>query len=180
MAAFTTAKLGADPYGGQIVIPTSVRSGWMTIHSDLTQAAETTALLRPATAGATYPLLTEIGNITRVMVRARYLQASTLTTNPVVRLIAVNGPDLATAGTLLDDGTYDFTRIDQTSGDFNGAGITLTIETSTDARDTTYRYTDPYDMTGFDLKGGRWLLGLTETAAVVSAGSVQLQVKPLN
>lgn len=188
MAAETV--LTANTPSGLITYPASVQGTWVTLHGNLSATAETAAVLkRPATyAGSlVYPARVH-PSTTRVLIRARYKQGtSTVTTSPIVRLYAAYGPDAsftASTGTFLDDGTVQFMRID--TGSSTGAGVTLTLTTTaTDdkLRDTTYRYSDAYDIAGTDLLGAKWIVALTETAANISGGAdtvVELQALALN
>lgn len=188
MAAET--KLGAEMQGGDITYPASVKGSWSVIHSNLSSTAETAAVLkRPATYAGTGVIPARVHPATtRLLIMARYAQGtSTVTTSPVVRLYAVYGPDASfnpSTGAFLDDGTVIFRRID--SGTSTGTGVTLTLTTTaTDdkIRDTTYRYSDCYDIAGTDLLGAKWILALTETAANISGGAdttVALMAMALN
>lgn len=183
-------KLSAGIPSGQIVYPASVNGAWTIIHTNLSSTAETAAVLkRPATyAGAGVSPAAVSPATTRLLIMARYAQGtSTVTTSPVVRLYAVYGPDSSftpSSGTFLDDGSVIFRRID--SGTSTGTGVTLTLTTTaTDdkIRDTTYRYSDCYDIAGTDLLGAKWIVALTETAANISGGAdtvVALMAMALN
>ena len=181
MAGVAASVLRASVGSGAsaIVLPGSGRSSWHTIHTDLTAAAESASiLLRPLTfANTTNVRIIEVPEgVTRFFARGQYPQASTLTTNPVVRFYGIDGPDLATTNTLLDDGSYQWLRLD--NADSGSAGLTISLDTTNDGRDTTYKYTDCVpDLTGIDLQGCRWLLALGSTAAVISAGALALQVR---
>lgn len=184
MAVIKGALSGALS-SGTLSVPTSVQSDWVVAHQALTatDAAEGTALLRPFTFAGTSVMILEVSpHVTRFIPRARYPQASTLTTNAVVRFYGVNGigPVQSAAGvwSFADDGTNEALRLD--NADANAAGITFTLSATADLRDTTFAYTDPPDLTGYDLKGARWLLCLPETKAVISAGTMTLRVKGLN
>lgn len=170
-------KLGCGLESGAITYPASVKAQWTTVHGNLSDTAESAAvLLRPATYASAfvYPARIHHG-ATRISIMARYKQAtSTVTTSPVVRIYGIWGADsvVTPAGVISDDGTAIIRRID--TGSSNGAGITLTLTTAAAAdkmRDTTYRYSDEYDITGVDLRGAKWLLALTETAANISGGA---------
>lgn len=180
MALGSETSIGTPIHaGGGLVYPCSVRGQPTLIHSDLTQTANTGAeLLRPLSATTSYIVPAHLRSGTRISVWARYLRASTVTTNPVVRLYAVYGS--LSSGASVDDGTVQWRRID--NSDANATGITLTISSGADGRDTTYAYTDemPSTTVGYDAKGAWYILALVETAAVVSAGSVQLYAMALN
>lgn len=182
-------KLAANIPSGDVHYPASVTGEWVTIHGNLSDTAETTALKRPATYGSAFVYPARVHPAcTRIVIRARYKQGtSTVTTSPVVRLYAAYGPDASftpSTGTFLDDGTIQFMRVD--TGSSTGAGVTLTLTTTaTDdkLRDTTYRYSDAFDIAGTDLLGAKWLVALTETAANISGGAdtvVELQALVLN
>ena len=188
MAAET--KLGAEQQDGNVTYPASVKGTWSVIHTNLSSTAETAAVLkRPATYAGTSVIPARVHPATtRLFIMARYAQGtSTVTTSPVIRLYAAYGPDAsfnAGTGVFLDDGSVIFRRID--SGTSTGTGITLTLTTTaTDdkIRDTTYRYSDCYDMAGTDLVGAKWIVALTETAANISGGAdttVALMAMALN
>jgi hypothetical protein len=179
MAAPVHIGLPTQAGGAGVTHPGSTFTDWQTIHNDLTATAETGAvLLRPLTYAGTNVAPGKMPpGATRFLLRGRYPQASTLTTSPVVRLYGVWGTPTA-AGVFADDGTVLAMRLDNV--DANAAGVTVTIGTTADLRDTTYRYTDVIDLTGFDAKGAWYILALTETAGVISAGSIQLQALAMN
>ena len=171
-------KLGCGLESGAITYPASVKAQWTTVHGNLSDTAETaTVLLRPATYASAFVYPARIHHsATRISIMARYKQATSMvTTTPVVRIYGIWGADTvvnASTGAIADDGTAIIRRLD--NGASNGAGITLTLTTAAAAdkmRDTTYRYSDEYDITGVDLRGAKWLLALTETAASISGGA---------
>ena len=165
--------------GGGLVYPASCRGEIVQIHDDLTAVAETaTVLLRPqSTTSANVHPIRVGGASVRFDFWLRYPQASTLTTSPVVRFYGafpVTEPGrtaLIEGSSLPDDGTVVYRRLDAVSG----AGQTITIVTATDLRDTTYKYSAAASLTGTDMKGATAIFALTETAGVISAGTIQLQ-----
>lgn len=171
------ATSGCEIVSGDVTFPASVKAQWVTLHGNLSDTAESaTVLLRPATYASAfvYPMRIHAA-ATRISIMARYKQGtSTVTTSPVVRIYGIWGADsvVTPAGVISDDGTAIIRRLD--NGSSNNAGITLTLTTAAAAdkiRDTTYRYSDEYDITGVDLRGAKWLLALTETAASISGGA---------
>lgn len=187
MAWANSISAGGKIPHGIVVTPTSCYGQWYTIHNDLTAAAETTALVRPLSSTTSSVIAFKFGGpCTSFMLRGRYPQASTLTTNPVVRVYGVYPTadlGLAPITAFADDGTNHVMRLD--NADASNTGVTVTMDNTNDLRDTTYRYTDPVTnaMTSgftFDARGASWGLALTNTAAVISAGTMQLQILILN
>lgn len=175
MAAET--KLGAETQGGDVTYPASVKGHWLVVHSSLDATAETsTVLMRPSSYSnsAVFPARIH-PSATRVSLMARYATGTTtVTTSPKVRVFGVYGPDDAVNPStgVIDEAKAILRRLD--SGTSSGAGITLTLTTAASVsaiNDATYRYSDEYDITGIDLRGAKWLLVLTETAASVSGGA---------
>lgn len=171
------ATSGCEIVSGDVTFPASVKAQWTTVHGNLSDTAESAAaLLRPTTYASAfvYPMRIHAA-ATRISIMARYKQAtSAVTTSPVVRLYGIWGADsvVTPAGVIASDGTAIIRRLD--NGSSNSAGITLTLTTAVAAdkmRDDTYRYSDEYDITGVDLRGAKWLLALTETAANISGGA---------
>lgn len=119
----------------------------------------------------------------KVFFRAKYPQASSLTTNPVVQPIGIFAKGEPADGAFADDGTVSFCRLDALSG---VTGITIAETAATDKRDTTYRYSDwftftsPYTGVIGDTLGATHLLLLSTTAGVVSAGTASIEVLILN
>lgn len=175
MAAQVNAGVSGEAGSAGVGYPGSAYSNWVIIHGDLTAAAESaTILLRPLTYGGANARPLQVGpGATRIILRTRYLQGSTITTAPVVRFYGVWGPAPTAAGVFDDDLNIPM-RLD--NADSNAAGLTIPLgATNTeDIRTTTYRYGDAYSLDALDMQGAPYLLALPETAAVVSAGSVQL------
>ena len=170
--------------GGGAAYTASVRGGWITIHGDLEDTAEAAGvLLRPLTYASAFVYPAKVHPAgTRVIIRCRYPQASTLTTSPIVQLWGIYTSEKATeptsAGAFTDDGTVQAMRLDNI--DQNNAGVTVTLLVASDARDTTYKYSDVTDLDGYDLKGCDYLLALASTAGNISAGPLELQALLLN
>lgn len=164
------AVIGGSGSGvGPIVTTASVKSSWIVCHDNLKATAETsTVLLTPwntATSAAHWVKIPDA--CTRVLIRARCLVGiSSVSTQPVVKLYVTDGtPNSsgAISGTPTASNFGEITRID--NADALAAGLTLTLATTgTNLEDATYAYSDPYDLTGFDCKGGSYFLMLTSTA----------------
>lgn len=166
-------KLGSSIAFGAVSYPCSIRGAWHVLHNDLTATAETsTVLLNPATYAGTSVYPAEVSAGTRLLIRARMkATVTTVTTVPEVCLFGGWGPETAfteATGAFTTTGDVTWSRLDNPAA--GSAGITLNL-TNTGYRDSTYYYGDIYDISGTDLLGARWLLGLTKTAAVVSGGS---------
>jgi hypothetical protein len=174
----TVTKGGAEIASGSITYPASVKGSWVIAHDNLSATAESaTVLMRPSSYSNTnvHPIYIHDG-ATRVTLMARYDDAvSTVTTSPVIRVYGVYGPDDAvSAAGVIDETKATVRRLD--NADSNAAGITLTLETAASAgciNDGTYLYSNELasSLDGIDLRGAKWLLVLTETAASVSGGA---------
>lgn len=174
----TVTKAGAEIMGGDISFPASVKGAWVVAHDDLSATAESsTVLMRPGSYSNTSVHPIRIHDAaTRVTLRARYDDAvSTVTTSPIVRVYGVYGNDdaVSSAG-VIDETKASLVRLD--NADSNAAGITLTLETAASAgclNDGTYLYSNELasSLDGIDLRGAKWLLVLTETAASISGGA---------
>lgn len=166
--------------GGQVVYPASLRGLWVTANDDAETAQSETDLLRPAAVDdPTFHWVAVPFGATRVLVRARYDAEATVTASPVVRLVGADEYPLED-GTLADDGTVRFIRLDNRAAD--AEGVTLTLATSGGGllRDGTYAYSDPPTLDGYDLLGSRSVGVLVETAADVDTGAVAIELLFLN
>lgn len=141
-------------------------------------------ILQPLSITNANNVLVRLGLGAKIFFRAKYPQASTLTTNPVVQPIGIfTDTDPSETTGFADDGTIPFCRLDALSG---VAGITIAETAATDKRDATYRYSDwftftsPYTGVVGDACGADWLLLLSTTAGVVSAGAASIEVLILN
>ncbi len=171
-------KLSCSPDGLTLTAPASVKGDWTVVHANLSAAAESsTVLMRPSSYSNAnvYPARIHPA-ATRVTLMARYDDAvSTVTTSPVIRVFGVYGPDDAvSAAGVIDETKAIVRRLD--NADSNAAGITLTLETAASAgciADGTYLYSNELasSLDGIDLRGAKWLLVLTETAASISGGA---------
>lgn len=182
----STALTNNTPNGSY---PGSVLSDWVNVHDSLAATAATSTVLKTllTNASANTHYCRVPAGATRCLVRARYsIGATAFSTQPLVKLYSIfdtqydknTGTEAAPA--FANDGTVRWMRIDAAT--IAAAGFQLTVAPSTDSLDTTYGYGDPYDLTGFDLKGGAYLGMLVSQAAVVSggAGTVWGQVLFLN
>lgn len=174
----------------RVVIPGSCYSGWVTANDDLTATVPSTPLNPAASTGTTSSChWIEIGpGVTRCLIRARTRKANTWTTQPVVRLIGafrsptcvvdtknvLSGAFINADGSMPNDGTVEFMRIDLAAS--TGTGITLTFVDSGanemfDAATTAQAYSDPTTLTPYDLLGARYLLVMPITAGVYNSGT---------
>lgn len=173
----TLIKPGVQTSGSNTVVVGSAKSGaWAVAHADLTATAESAGvLLRPLTTASANVVPIEVPQgAVRVRLVPRYPQASTITTNPYVRLFGVYGA-LNASGWFDDDGTVNFVRLDNPTG----LGVLGTMDSTNDVRDTTYKYgvsiPSPTDgLPYIDCQGARYIFVLVEQAASISAGTAQL------
>ena len=184
----TVNVLGASAKSGGsgVTFPSSVTGDWTVAHANLSATAETTALKNPTgTVSTSARLLAISPNVKGILLRARYATGtSTVTTSPIVRVFAVYGDDVPSTGTLSDTGANPCMRLDTATSTAAGLTITLTTTGTADKlTDATYRYSDVTSLDGLDLKGAKYLLCLTETAANISGGAdtvVELMALGLN
>lgn len=162
-----------DFSAGSIVYPAGIQSSWTVIHGNLTATAESgTALVRPSTyAGAdVYPMSVHASGA-RLFLRARHDPGVTnVATAPKVRIYGAYGPDASftpSTGTFLDDGSVTWVRLDNNAAATAATALTFSYS---GFRDTTYRYTDLIASDGYDLRGCKWVVALTETAAATFTG----------
>lgn len=182
----TTRKSGIIAQSGGHVYPGSVKSDWITIHSNATAAAQgATVLLRPATYSDAncFPIMVPDGAV-GFKVRARFMaDVSAVATQPLVRFYGVTGAAPTDAGVFADDGTVYFERVDNSSASAAGLSTTL-VETATKIRDTTYGYSNILPTSGrYDLRGCKYLLALIERASAVTSATstaVEIQVQFIN
>ena len=180
--AGTIRQASASIPAGQLIYPVSSKGIWVTIHDDLEATASSATILnRPLsnTDSSSRPVkVSDAGG--KWLVRAKYAQASA-PSSPVVRLYAIFGEPSAD-GTFADDGTVTFMRLD--NKDSGATGITVTVDSTNDLRDSTYRYTDPRgvdaDFAPSDALGAAYILALVETAAGSVSGAVTLELMTLN
>lgn len=153
----------------------SVKAWWFVCHDNLEAAAETTGLLQPyAIATSAFHWVKVPDGATRVLIRARNdAAATTFTTSPVVRIIGMDGTPTdagAFTGTTGDANFGEPTRLDNV--DANATGVTLTLAATLNLEDGSYEYSDPPDLTGYDLKGCSYVGMAVETAANVTGGAL--------
>jgi len=177
-------KMGVQAQDGAISYPVSVRGQWTVAHRDLSATAETsTVLLNPGTYAGTNVVPVELPSCTRLLMRLRTKLITGVTTSPVVCIYGGWGPAASytqSTGVFLTDGSITWSRLDNPAA--GSTGVTLT-PTTAGYRDTTYRYSDIYDITGTDLLGAQYLLALTQTAGVVTGGTdqaIELLVMAIN
>lgn len=177
---------GSGSMHGQLVHQASVRGQWVQVNDDL-ETADTANLLKPWNITRTTFHWAEVPQwATRVLVRARIdLAATTFTTSPVVRMVGAHLRNVDTqtgdnsvklnqafSGTSTDANSAAFLRLDAAAA--NAAGVTLSVASAKTTMfiDTAgYIYCDPPDLTGYDVKGSRYVGMMVETAAVVTGGA---------
>lgn len=156
--------------GQSLAAPCSLFGTWVTVVQDIEAAASSAAVLQqPLTVTGTNNRAVAIGaGCTSFLLRAKYPQGVTVSTNPIVRAYGIYGQPTITGtdAVFADDGTVKVIRLD---ADTAGAGQTLTLTggsgATSDIRDTTFQYSVPWGAGLRDLRGADWLLVLVETAA---------------
>lgn len=180
-------SIGAGVMDGSPVYPASVKGEWVQCHADSEQASSLGTAGCAISEGSSSVIPLRIsGAGTRVLIRARYATGATVTTSPVVKVWVVDSDPTITrnaAGTITSvawatDGTVQYMRID--NQDNSAAGITVTLDSTNDQTDATYKYSDPVSLTGLDLQGGSWLLVTVATQANVNSGTVPIYARLLN
>lgn len=166
--------------------PSAVHGSWLVLHDDLTATAETsTVLLRPFTTASANVHPCHVPDLcSRMFLRGRYPEASTITTNATVRLYGTLG-ELNSSDWFTDtDSGAESSISDQIPVRLDnaiGSGVAVLLADLSDMRMTTYKYgqliQSGYDgLYSFDTFGCKYVFALTESAAVISAGTAQLMV----
>lgn len=176
-AAGTGAQNAAPVY------PVSVFGSWITLHSDLEQAADSSTELLQVyntnNTGFRYVMVPPI--CTRVLLRCKYTTAGTSPTNAVVKLYGFDyWADPAAGATTISvdlDGV-GIVRLDNASN--AAAGVTLTMAASTDVADSTYSYSSLPDLVGYDLLGCKAIGLIVTTAGALTGGTMEAQCRFLN
>lgn len=178
-------KGGNGAFTGGFVHTASVRGQWQQVNDDLETAEAAADLLKPWNiTRSTFHWCKVPEWATRVLVRGKIdLASTTYTTAPVVRLVGAFPFDLSTngldtirksgfSGVATDVNGAEFLRLDAATANATGPTIPIAASKTTMFIDSTgYIYTDPIDLTGYDVKGA-WYVGLmVETAAVVTGGA---------
>lgn len=184
--ALTIARSSAGTSGATLVIPTTSYGMWTTCHSNLSATADSAAnLLNPTASGISTSVVPIIVGqaVSKALFRVRYPTAATITTSPIVRLYGAHCSEeqakaIETAGALDDTGLAPPIRLDNI--DSGAAGVTLTLDSTNDIRDGTYKYSDPISLTAMDLLGSKIIWALASTAANISTGTPILQVLLVN
>ena len=183
-------RLGLDISAGNIVYPGFAQTDWTIIHNDLKASAESAGvILQPGSYSNSnvFPIRVP-QNANRILTRVRYATAiSACATQPVVAIFGAYGDDSAfteSTGVFNDTGSIRWARLDIAASN-QAAGTQHTITPASDIRDATWKYgiingdstgTNLLLGCGFDLRGCKWVLALTTTAAsVTGAGAVQLE-----
>lgn len=134
-----------------ISAPQDSKDGWVTVKSDATVA--TTNPYKPAAVSS--PVTISMDGYTGVLVRAKYVSGSTLTTNPV---IAVFGKR---------NGSW------QILNDANGSRTSTLADTTSDVDNNTNAFTDSTQK--IDALGSELVIVTVVTAAVASSGAVSIE-----
>lgn len=180
-SSLNTTATAASPEAssGGLQVPASAKGDWADAIANIEATAQSAAeLVRPLSTSSTNVVPVKIGDsCTRILLRAKYPTGSAITTSPVVRVFALYG-DPTSAGVFADDGTVKFLRLDATGG--TTAGITITLDTTNDLKDSTYQYSSPWSLDLLDARGAKWILVLLETAAVHAGAGGTIEVLGLN
>ncbi len=185
-------RIGLDISAGNIVYPGFAQTDWTVIHADLRATAPaSTVLVQPGTySDSNVTPLRVPQNANRVLLRVRYATAiSAAATSPACIVYGAYGDDSAfneSTGAFNNTGSIRWVRLDAgTSGGISGTTFTMSPGASEDIRDSVYKYgVIAGEQTGtiigvgcgFDLRGCKWVMALTSTAAsVTGAGAIQLE-----
>lgn len=183
-------RLGLDVSSGNIVYPAFAQTDWTIIHNDLKATAESAGvILQPGSYSNSnvFPIRVP-QNANRILTRVRYATAiSAVTTSPSIAIFGAYGDDSAfteSTGVFNDTGSIRWARLDNAQSN-SSSGSAHVITPASDIRDSVWKYGiitgdstgTSYQLgCGWDLRGCKWVLALTTTAAsVTGAGSVQLE-----
>lgn len=183
MGTVGSVVMGICSPKGSASNPSSVETNWVQCHDNLEATADAASVyLKPYDSAKTsFHWVRVPDNATRVLVRGKVdAAATTIATAPIVAIIGAKGGDPVAAtnnfsgvhptASAANANFAKYTRID--NADQNAAGITLTLcVTTAGFEDNTYVYGDPYDLTGFDVKGSRYVGLMVLTAASVTGGA---------
>lgn len=160
--------------GGAVVYQTGGRGTWIVANTNLATAQSATELLRPGTIDDSTFHWINRGNATHCIIRARQdSSVSAVTTSPIVRLIGAYGK-ANDDGTMPNDGSVNFLRIDNVST--NATGIVLTLATTNLLEDGSFEYSNPASLAPYDLLGCDYIGMLVETAANITGGTAVGQI----
>jgi len=164
----------------------SAKGSWVTANRDARTAQAAAVLCAPASVATTTPVdwvKVSVG-VTRVLIQARFPKATaSVATSPVVRVFGaiVAGGDIAADGTVPQTGTVRIIRLDTVGFATAGQTLTLGVSTTANSNDSTYWYSNPIDLTGYDIMGSDYVAVFVETAAAITATDVvEIQVLLLN
>lgn len=178
------AIIRAGTIGGQPTFLASVKGQWVQCHDNLEATAESaTVLLKPWSAATSSLHWVKVPDgATRILIRAKNdAAATTFTTDARVRMFGAftvgtgtkvdSAVDAANgfSGTPGDANFAEFLRLD--SADANANGQTLVLTATGNLEDASFEYSDPPDLTGYDLKGAQYVGMLPDTAANVTGGA---------
>lgn len=163
MAVTATASNPAT--GGPANVSCSAKGSWVTVHANAASAQSASDLYTPGAVTSANVVPIRLGKgTTRVLLRCRYANGATVTTSPVVRIIAAYGDGLITT-TFPTDGTVRYM--------IAASAQTLTCTSASDIRDGTYSYSPPHAAAGTDLLGADYLIVFVETASSIT-GATQI------
>lgn len=173
MALATVVKANTAGNGSGSVTTTSRKGTWVTAISNAKGTAMTsTERLTPLSITANYIVPIAVGaDVSTILIRGKYNRDATGGTHTgIVRVFAIYGnPDDTPA--FANDDTVKFHRID---ADNDSAGLTLSIDTTNNLRDSAWKYTAPASIAfaqTANLMGAWHLLVILETASDVSGGT---------
>lgn len=172
LAAIVKASAGK---GGAPVTTVSGRTSWgKAVLDSLGGSVQSGAdMIRPLSVSSSNIAPVEMGAVsTRIIVRGAYNADATGGSHAgKVRVYAVFGEPVVTSGAHAWSDALP-NRVVRITG--STTPITLTIDTTNDVRDTTYKYTDPVVINStelIDALGASYILVLLETQSDVSGGS---------
>lgn len=168
----TPVRSNPGTNGGPVILA-SAKGTWNVCHLNASATAQTAAeLIRPGSVSSSNVVPIELGeSTTRVLLRCRYGAAGT-GTGPTVRIIAAYGRGLIPATTIPDDGTMEYAILVRAQA--------LSIAPTTDVRDATYSYSDPFTLPGTDMLGANYLLVFVEVAASITGATPVVECCLLN
>lgn len=173
MATALAVPVNPRSKGPEDSILVSAKGDWGIANSDVSATAQTSAnLIRPGGVTASNIVPLKLGpRVTRALIRIRYGAAGTVTTSPILRLIAAWGAGLCDTS-LPDDGTVRYMAL--------ATAQSVTCVAATDMRDATYSYSAPISLTATDMLGADYLIVFVETAASISGATPVAEVLLIN
>lgn len=172
-----------------VVIAGSARGTWAVINADAKQQQTLANILALNLNSDAYVKWIEVPpGVTRILLRVKMPVAtiSNVGTAPLISVIgAWRTTDAATitASSTPVDGSIEYMRLDAATAAAAGTSLvpTGTVTTSKYFNDATYYYSDPIDLTGYDLKGCDYVTVCVPTiAATTGAGAMPIEALFLN